>query len=207
MGTVSSRASSVRRHNLSDALFTRTQQRVLGLLFGQPERSFYAKELIRLAGIGSGAAQREIARLAASGLVTVRAVGNQKHYRANPNSPVFDELHSIARKSFGLAEPLRSALSKVASRIQAAFVYGSVAKRSDTGGSDIDLMVIADKLPYGDLVKLLQETSLAIARPISPTVFSPAEFSRRRQERDSFVKRVLGQPKIWLIGDEGVLPA
>jgi predicted nucleotidyltransferase len=163
--------------------------------------------LIRLAGTGSGAVQREVARLARSGLITVRSIGNQKHYQSNPDSPLFDELRSIARKSFGLAEPLRMTLSKVASRIQAAFVYGSVAKREDTAGSDVDLMVIAEKLPYGDLVKLLEEASLAIGRPINPTVFSSPEFSRRRRQRDSFVSRVLAQPKIWLIGNEHVLPA
>ena len=88
------------RQNASpgNALFTVTQQRVLGLLFGQPERSYYATELIRLTGSGSGAVQRELARLAQSGLVTVRPVGNQKHYQADPDSPLFDELRSIVQK-------------------------------------------------------------------------------------------------------------
>ena len=51
------------RKSLADALLTKTQQRVLGVLFGQPGRSFYASELIRNAGTGSGAAQRELAKL------------------------------------------------------------------------------------------------------------------------------------------------
>jgi hypothetical protein len=73
--------------------------------------------------------QRELARLEQSGLVMVRRLGNQKHYQANPNSPIFSELHSIALKTVGLAEPLRSALAPLARRIRAAFVYGSIAKR------------------------------------------------------------------------------
>ncbi len=87
--------------SLADALLTGTQQRVLGLLFGQPARSFYANELIGLAGTGSGAVQRELARLTRSGLLTVRPVGNQKHYQANPDSPLFAELCSIAQKALG----------------------------------------------------------------------------------------------------------
>ncbi|MDQ3148993.1 MAG: winged helix-turn-helix domain-containing protein, partial [Chloroflexota bacterium] len=88
---------------------TKTQQRVLGVLFGQPERSFYASELIRDAGTGSGAAQRELARLEASGLIVARRIGHQKHYQANAASPLYSELRNIVLKTVGLAEPLRDA--------------------------------------------------------------------------------------------------
>ena len=90
---------NVERASLADALFSTVQQRVLGLLFGQPERSFYTGELIQLIGAGSGAVQREIARLEKSGLITMRRSGVQKHYQANPKSPLFQELRSIARGS------------------------------------------------------------------------------------------------------------
>ena len=144
LGTVTPRRT--RRQSLADAIFTTTQQRVLGVLFGQPERSYYASELIRLARTGSGAAQRELARLEESGLVTTRRVGHQKHYQANSNSPLFAELRAIIEKTVGLAEPLRKGLSSLAPGIQAAFVYGSVAKGRDRSQSDIDLMVISDSL-------------------------------------------------------------
>ena len=93
-----------RRKSLADALFTRTQQRVLGVLFGQPERSFYASELIRNAGTGSGAAQRELAKLEGSGLISARRIGHQKHYQANATSPLYSELRNIVLKTVGLAE-------------------------------------------------------------------------------------------------------
>src|ERR671914_49510 len=117
-----------RRKSLADALFTKTQQRVLRVLFGQPDRSFYASELIRDAGTGSGAAQRELARLEDSGLIVARRIGNQKHYQANAKSSLFAELRNIVLKTVGLAEPLRDALKPVASDIRVAFVYGSIAK-------------------------------------------------------------------------------
>src|SRR5919201_228951 len=119
------------RKSLADALFTKTQQRVLRVLFGQPDRSFYASELIRDAGTGSGAAQRELARLEEIGLIVARRIGNQKHYQANAASPLYSELRNIVLKTVGLVEPLRQALKPIESEIRAAFVYGSVAKGSD----------------------------------------------------------------------------
>jgi predicted nucleotidyltransferase len=148
---------------LADALFSTTQQRVLGLIFGQPERSFYATELIGLTRGGSGAVQRELARLEESGLVTVRRLGTQKHYQANPDSPLFAELCGILRKTVGLAEPLREALAPLSRRIVAAFVYGSVAKGADTSTSDIDLMVVSDSLSYADVFGALEPISAALS--------------------------------------------
>jgi predicted nucleotidyltransferase len=209
MGTAASNPQQTlparRGCSLADALFTGTQQRVLGLLFGQPERSFYATELIGLAGIGSGAVQRELARLVQSGLVTVRSVGNQRHYQANPEAPLFAELCGIILKTVGLAEPLRAALESLSGQIQAAFVYGSVAKRQDTAASDIDLMVISDSLSYGDTFAALEAARARLGRPVNPTILSRRDLAKRVAEDSTFVTRVLSQPKIWLIGGTDVL--
>jgi len=192
---------------LADALFSTTQQRVLGLLFGQPGRSYYATELIALAGGGSGAIQRELARLEQSGLVTVRAVGNRRHYQANPDSPLYEELVGIARKTVGLAGPVGQALKPLARRIAAAFIYGSVAKRSDTARSDIDLMVVSDKLSYADLYKALEPLRSKLGRAVNPTVLGRAELARRIKAGSAFARRVMEQPKIWVIGSERDLGA
>ena len=188
--------------SLADALFSGTRQRVLALLFGQPDRSYYATEIISLAGAGSGAVQRELARLAHSGLVTARAVGNQKHYQANPESPVYVELCAIVRKTVGLAEPLRAALAPLAARIRAAFVYGSVAKRKDTAGSDIDVLLISDDLSYADLYATLETLSGTLGRVVNPTIYTRHELAKRVAKKEAFVTRVLAQPKLWLIGGE-----
>lgn len=152
---------------------------------------------------GSGAVQRELARLTASGLVTVRASGKQKHYQANRDSPVFAEMVGIVRKTIGLAQPLREALEPVADRVKAAFVYGSVAKGEDTADSDIDLMIVSDAdLTYADLFKVLERASEQLGRKVNPTVYTSADLAARVAEGGSFVKRVLQQPKIWIKGDE-----
>lgn len=189
-------------HSLADALFTTTQQRVLGALFGQPQRSFTVTELIALTGAGSGAAQRELARLTASGLLTVRPIGNQKHYQANPASPIHDELVSIMQKTVGFADPLRQALAPLAKKIAAAFVYGSVARHNDTAASDIDLMIVSDGLGYADVMSALHSTQERLGREINPTIYSRSELARRVRNRNAFVRNVLAQPKLWLIGGE-----
>ena len=194
MGTIQS--------GLGDALFAGVQQRVLGALFGNPERSFYGNELLRLTGSGKGALQRELDRLVKAGLVTVRSVGNQKHYQANPEAPIFEELRGIAIKTFGVGDVLRGALLPLAKKIRTAFIYGSVARRADTTRSDIDLLVVSDSLGYQDLIKALQTAERGLGRKISPTLYSAVELAKKRSGRNAFVLRVLEQPKIFLIGSD-----
>ena len=196
------RAGRSGRKSLADALFTKTQQRVLGVIFGRPERSFYASALIRDAGTGSGAAQRELAKLEESGLVVARRIGNQKHYQANVASPLFSELRNIVLKTVGLAEPLRDALKPLSKAIRAAFVYGSVAKATDQSASDIDLMIISDSLTYSEVFGALEQVTRALGRKVNPTVYTAAEFSKRARTENAFVTRVLEQPRIWVIGSE-----
>jgi predicted nucleotidyltransferase len=200
MGTQNCGARPARTQSLADALFSNTQQRVLGLIFGQPDRSFYATELINLIRSGSGAVQRQLARLEQSHLVTVKRVGTQKHYQANAASPLFGELVGIARKTVGLAEPIRRALLPVASRITAAFVYGSIARRNDTARSDIDLFIVSDELTYPDVYKAVASLESKLGRTVNPTIYNRRELARRRKERNSFVERVLKGEKLWILG-------
>lgn len=190
---------------LADVLFTPVQQRVLGLLFGQPERRFQSAELIRLAGSGTGAAHRLLVRLEATGLVTTARVGNQKHYQANPDSPVFAELAGLVRKTVGLVVPLQAALAPLARKIAAAFVYGSIAKGTDTAKSDVDLMVIADKLDYSDVFAALKDAEMALARPVNPNLMTRAEWRRKRSQADSFAARIATQPKLFVLGSDDEL--
>lgn len=188
--------------NPADALFSGTRQRVLAWLFGQPHRSFYSSELIRLTGSGSGAVQRELAQLSQSGLITTKKVGNQKHFQANPGSPIHHELCGIVQKTVGLAEPLRQALSAVAPQIDAAFIYGSVASRTDTATSDIDLLILTDSLTYADVFDAIETAHQTLGRTINPTLLTQQQFKKRMKANESFLTRVMSKPKIWLMGNE-----
>lgn len=189
---------------MAGVLFTATQQRVLGLLFGQPERSFFATELIGLAGSGSGAVQRELQRLTESGLVTVTRKGNQKHYQANRAAPIFEELHGIALKVFGPAEALRAALAPLAKRIHAAWLYGSVAKGTDRAQSDMDVLIVADDLTLEEVYTALRPAEKRLGRTVSPTLYTRKEFERRRAAKNPFLSKVLAGERILLVGEDHV---
>ena len=193
--------------SLSDALFTSTQQRVLSRLFGRPDLSYSVSQLIQSTGGGSGAVQRELARLSGSGLLLVENVGNQKRYRANPDAPIHDELVSVVRKTFGLAEPLREALSPLVERIRHAFVYGSVARRADTVASDVDLMIVSDDLGYSDVMTALHPLIEWLGRNLKPTIYTAAELRTKVHSQNHFVVGVLQQPRIDLIGSSDGLAA
>jgi predicted nucleotidyltransferase len=203
--TTANRTVAPAATGLADVLFTPVQQRVLGLLFGQPERRFQSAELIRLAGSGTGAAHRLLVRLEATGLVTTERMGNQKHYQANPRSPVFAELSGLVRKTVGLVVPLQAALAPLARKIAAAFVYGSIAKGTDTARSDVDLMLIADKLDYTDVFAALKDAEMALARPVNPNLMTRAEWRRKRAQADSFAARIAAQPKLFVLGSDDEL--
>ncbi len=188
--------------SMANALFTKTQRRVLALLFGQPSRSFFASELIQLTGSGSGAVQRELARLSSSGLVTITRIGRQKHYQANPASPVFEELHGLVLKTVAMVDPIREALEPLTERIELALVYGSVAKGADTASSDIDLLVVSEELTLEGLYEALAPVETQLDRRIKPTLYTPSEFAYRKESRGSFLARVLEDEHVLLIGNE-----
>ncbi len=190
---------------LANVLFTPVQQRVLGLLFGQPARRFQSVELIRLARSGTGATHRLLQRLAETGLVRASMEGRQKYYQANADAPVFEELSGLVRKTVGLAGPLREALEPLGDRIQAAFVYGSVASGQDRADSDIDWMVVAEDLDYPTLFEALQSVERLLGRPVNPNVMTPEAWRRKCAESDSFVARLQDRPCLFVLGDEDEL--
>ncbi|MGH6950512.1 MAG: nucleotidyltransferase domain-containing protein [Steroidobacteraceae bacterium] len=192
--------------SFSDALFSRTRQRVLSLLFGSPERSFYANEIVRHAGIGIGTVQRELARLASTGLLTVTRLGNQKHYQANRDAPIYEELRGIVTKTFGIADVLRFALRPLRRRVAASFIYGSVASGKEHAGSDIDLMVLSDDLAYVDLIKAVQTAETTLGRKVNPALYGLGEFQRKLAERNAFLRRLMERPRIYLIGSDKDVP-
>lgn len=198
----SPRVDDPARVSVADALFTATQQRVLALLFGQPERSFFTKELIGLAGGGSGAVQRELVRLQQSGLIRQTLVGNQKHYQANASAPIYSELLGIVSKMLGPAQVLQDALAPLTNELQLALLYGSVAARRDTALSDIDVLLVSDSLTLEHVFSVLAAAEKQLGRSINPTLFTPAEFRRRQTQRSAFLLKLLAGDTVTLVGNK-----
>ncbi|MGQ0652433.1 MAG: nucleotidyltransferase domain-containing protein [Betaproteobacteria bacterium] len=185
--------------SIAAALFSDSQGRVLRWLFGQPQREYHLNELLRLTGLGSASLQRELKRLAEAGLVRSERVGNLRRFQANQDSPVYAELVTLTRKTLGVEPMLREALQPLAPKLDAAFIYGSVAKGTDTAKSDVDVMLVGRNLTLSKVLELLVPLEEQLGRKINPNLLTPAEFKRRRAERDSFVNRVLSQPTLPLI--------
>lgn len=186
--------------SFASAIFSDAQSRVLRWLFGQPSRSFHMSELLRLSGLGSASLQRELKRLADAGILTSDRVGNQRHFRANRESPVFPELESLVRKTMG-AEPLiREALASLGDRVSDGWIYGSVAKGEDSGASDVDLMLVGRDLTLSEVHACLEPVEAALGRRINAVIYTPREFSRRRDEAGSFVSKVLALPTLRVAG-------
>ncbi|GAA3578661.1 MAG: nucleotidyltransferase domain-containing protein [Pseudomonadales bacterium] len=182
--------------SIGDALFTKTQQRLLTLLYGQPDQSFYLNELVGLAQVGRGAVSRELAKLKDSGLVNTTRRGNQVHYQANDANPIYDELTQIVQKTFGITDLIHAALQPIATSLEQAFIYGSIAKGEAHADSDVDLMLVGHDLSYSAIMELLEPVEKRLRRTINPTLYSPDDLTKRIEEQQSFVTRVMDQPRI-----------
>lgn len=201
------KTTAVPATSIADALFSRTQQRVLSLMFGQPERTFAMTELIALANSGSGAVQRELQRLLDSKLVISLGAGRQKRYQASAAAPIFEELRAIIEKTTGIPEQLRRALAPLGARIQLALLFGSVAKETDTASSDIDVLLVSDELALDDVFAALEGAEQRLGRRVSPTLYTSKELHRRRQQGHPFLSRVLDGKHLVLVGSEDAIAA
>lgn len=190
--------------NLTDVLFGQTRREVLGFLYSQPDKPFYLRELARHAGTGVGAVQREVVQLAEVGILRRSVRGNQVFYQANQNSPIFQELKSIISKTAGTHDILREALFPLRERIRVAFVYGSVARHEERANSDVDLMVVGE-VPFTEIVAVTTPMQERLGREINPTVYPLAEFQSKLNAKNHFLKSVLRQKKLFILGDENEL--
>jgi predicted nucleotidyltransferase len=187
--------------SISEALFTKTQQAVLGLLFSNPDESYHLRSIILKSGIGQGTIQRELERLTTANMIQRVKRGNQVYYSANRNCPIFNELHNLVLKTIGLADLFRQTLGKLSDKVQVAFIYGSFARGEEKQDSDVDLMVIG-KVKMLEVVKALSSVREQTGREINPTVFSPDEYKQKLKEGNHFLSSLLEEPKIFLIEDE-----
>ena len=185
---------------LSDALFTTTQQNVLGLLYSQPDRSFYIKEILRLTGMGVATIKRELDRMLAAGILRMTKIGNQHHYQANSECPIFLELSGIIKKTIGIRGTISSALSSLSGKIEWAFVYGSIAAGKETAGSDIDLMIVGDT-GFSEVVALLNPIQGTLGREINPKIYNKEEWTLMKTRKNPFVEDLLVKPRMDVIGD------
>lgn len=187
--------------SIADALFTNAQQKVLALFFGQPDKSFYMNEVVRIAAMGKGAISRELNKLTDAGLLLVSKQGNQNHYQANNDAPVFNELVQMVKKTFGIKGLLQSALTPIMPQLERAFIYGSVAKGEEHAASDVDVMLVGEELSYSEIMQLLYSVEVQLQRSVNPTIYSPLEFAERLTQGQNFLTKVMALPSIDLLAE------
>ena len=192
---------SIAADNTTVPLFGKVRAAILAVLFRNTGQALHARQIIRTAGVGYGAGQRELAALVDMGLAVRTRQGNLVLYQANAESPVFPEIRSLMVKTAGLADVLKFALAPLADRITAAFIYGSFAKGSESAASDVDVMIVGDT-SLREVVRALRPAQDELRREINPSVYSSLEFRDRAAHDDHFISSVLREPKVVLIGDE-----
>ena len=197
------------RASLADALFPKVRQRVLAVLFDAPERSFYMGEVIAIARSGTGAVQRELADLAAAGILSVHKRGKQKHYQANPEAPIFEALRGLVGKSMGVANVLRSTMAPVARHVSAAFVHDDPAPSASTKAPAVTVVLfgkhLADEAVANAVAQAMQDASNNLARQLSFTLYTPETLDSAVAKNSNFLSHLLQPSKTWLVGNESDL--
>jgi|SRR5581483_1316279 len=192
-------------NTLAQLLSSRVKAELFRLLFGINGQPLHLRELQRRSGLAVRTVQQELDRLTGLELVEARRDGNRTYYAAREDHPLYQDIRNLVLKTSGLADQLRAALRKAAG-IRLAFVFGSLAQSRERAQSDVDLLVIGS-VSLRQVSNLLSGVANMIGREINPHVFTPTEFLRRKGAGDHFLKSVLSEPRIFIIGDEHELGA
>jgi predicted nucleotidyltransferase len=191
---------------LEALLGSKLRAKVLGWLFSHPDERYFVRQLTSLVKEDSTNVSRELARLEKAGILVSSTEGKHKYYQANRQSPLFDELHGLMLKTVGMADIIKKALEPRIADINLALIFGSLAKRTETRFSDIDLLVVGD-ITFGEVVDLISTVEDTLNRELNPVVYTLAEFNNRLSESHYFISDVLSGDKIFVVGDENDLKA
>lgn len=182
-------------------LLPESRQRVLSLLLLHPQIRYHVREIARLTNTAAGSLHRELSKLAKAQVLLREVSSHQVYYQANTNFPVFNELASILRKTSGLADVLATALAPLAEKIEAAFVFGSIARGTENSHSDVDIMIIGE-VGFAEVVKALYSAQAILNREINPKVYQRSEWQKLVKSNSGFVEEILSKPKIFIVGND-----
>jgi predicted nucleotidyltransferase len=183
-----------------NALFPAVRAGILSSLMLQPDRWWFMTELARQLGTAPSSLQRELESLVEAGLLLRRQDGRRTYFKANSESPLFDDLRGLIEKTSGLVPALKVALDRFGDRIELAFLYGSVARGEEHASSDVDLMIVGT-LRQIDLLPAIRELESRFGREVNSTLYSPEEFRRRLASHDRFLHSVLKGKTVPLKGE------
>ena len=189
------------KEDISQTVFGKTRRAVLSLLYSHVDEAFYLRQIVRVAGVGLGAVQRELKLLSDAGIIQRIVRGRQVYYQANPQCPVFGELKALVIKTVGIAAIVQAALAPLADRIRIAGIYGSIARSEEHRGRDVDLLVVG-KVTFAEIVSTLDQAQKTINREINPTVYPVDEFQSKLSAGHHFLSTIVEKPMFFLFGDK-----
>ena len=178
---------------------SKARRALFAIFFTNPEQEYFPRQLERLTGIFVGNLQKELIKMETSGLLESRRLGNLKLYKLNIKHPLYPELKTVVAKTVGLEEMLRGKLAKLKD-IEAACIYGSFARVEARAASDVDLLIIGN-VEEKPLICAIKGLEGALQREINYTLYSQANWKKRKAAKDSFVLEVLKQSRIPLVGE------
>jgi predicted nucleotidyltransferase len=191
----------MRKKDLLDALFPRTRRAILTATLLDPAREWYLSDLARHIGVSPSSLQRELAGLVDAEILRRRVDGNRVYYRAEVDNPIFGDLRGLLLRTAGLKDVLAGCLARFRSRIDVAFVYGSVARGDESASSDVDLMVIGG-VGLSELAPALKDAEARLLRPVNPSVYKAEEVVEKLRAGHHFLGTVMGGAKLFIVGGE-----
>lgn len=206
MGTFVPKMDTTLKNSTLEGLFPRARQAILRVLYGHPDRAFYLREIGERAGISLSQLQRELKRLTGAGAIRRFEEGRHVYFQADPTSPIFEELRSIVKKTFGVVGVLRLALLPYSERIEIAFIYGSMAHGDESRESDVDLMVIGNA-GFREIAGNIKLAEAELGREVNVTSYPVAEFVQKLEARHHFLSSVLNNERLFVLGVESDLRA
>jgi predicted nucleotidyltransferase len=206
MTTMSSQSTTNFSHNSSLAALFHNEPLVdvLSLFFMNPDREFYQRQIAQQTQNSLLQVQRALKRIEQSGLISKNESGNRVYYRSNRHHPAFEDLRRVFQKSVGIGGILQEALVTIRPKIEFAFVFGSIAKGTESSESDIDIFIVGD-VKTKEVVKVLKPTTNLLNRELNPVVYQTKDFQdilSRGINLNHFIVSVFEEDKIWLIGEE-----
>lgn len=184
---------------------SQARARLLAHFAVHPDRREHGRALERHTGLGKRSLQAELERLETMGLVRREQEGRRVIYTRDSSNAQWRAIDSLVG-TYAPALVLRDVLQDVPG-VEAAFIFGSMARGDARPDSDIDLLVYGDSIPDGALGGALLDAALVLDRPVDAKRYDRARFLHDAQPDVSFLPHALAGPKLWLVGSEDALPA
>jgi predicted nucleotidyltransferase len=182
---------------LEALISSKTRVKLLTLFLLNPGSEFYIREIVRTTGENINAVRRELSNLESFGLLVGQKKGNQQYYTVNTGHFIFAELQKIVLKTEGISGILKRALA--GEEITCMFIYGSFARGTARAKSDIDLFIVGT-IDEDRLIPIIHSCEQETGREINYTLMTLAEFTKKKDQDDPFVKNVMKEEKIVISG-------